>query len=121
MREAELRRDYHLVSDGNEGFAKQFFIAKRTIDFRRIEERHAAFDRGANKRATCLLVNGRPVPVAQSHTAEPDCRHFQIASSQFPLLRIHLFSTRSRAFPSRVPIPTILKGEASEPHHDACC
>src|SRR5580765_4260158 len=38
-REAELRRDYHLIANGGERFAHQLFVREGTVGFGRVEER----------------------------------------------------------------------------------
>jgi hypothetical protein len=84
--ESELRGDRDLPMERTEGFAHELFVRKRTVDFGRIEEGHASFDRHANQRDHLLLVCRRTVPKAHSHTAQADRRDFQIAFPQFALL-----------------------------------
>ena len=43
--ESELGRDHHLVAEGREGFADEFFVREWAVDFRGVEERDATFHR----------------------------------------------------------------------------
>ena len=43
--EPELRRDHHLIADGSERLADEFFVGERSVDFGGIEKGDAAFDR----------------------------------------------------------------------------
>src|SRR5262249_34066508 len=42
--ESELRGYHHLLTEGGEGFAHEFFVRERAVNFSGIEERNAAFD-----------------------------------------------------------------------------
>ena len=84
--EPELGGDHHLVTPGREGFTHELLVRKGTIDFRGIEERHAAFDGRAEQRDHLLLISRRTIGIAHAHTAEPDRRDFQVAISKFSLL-----------------------------------
>src|SRR5262249_45394473 len=42
--EPELGGDNHLLAEGREGFAHEFFVCERAVNFSGIEERDAAFD-----------------------------------------------------------------------------
>ena len=42
--EPELGGYHHLLADGSEGFAYEFFVCERAVSFSRIEECYAAFD-----------------------------------------------------------------------------
>ena len=84
--ESELGGDHHLLAEGSERFAHQFFVGERAVDFRRIEEGDAAFDGCANQRDHLLLVCRRAVAKAHAHAAEPDGRDFQVAVSKFAFL-----------------------------------
>ncbi len=84
--ESELRRDHHLPAEGSEGFAHEFLVLERTIDFRGVEEGDAAFNRRANHRDHRLLFPCRAVARAHAHAAQPEGRDFQITFSKFALL-----------------------------------
>ena len=86
--EPEFGGDHHLLAERSEGFAHEFFVGERAVDFGGVEERDAAFDGGAKKSGHLLLVFGRAVGKAHSHAAEPDGRDFQIAFSKFALLHL---------------------------------
>jgi hypothetical protein len=43
--EPELRGDHHLVTERSQSPANELLVHKRPTYFRRVEERHAAFDR----------------------------------------------------------------------------
>jgi len=85
--EPELGRDHHLPAHGSEGLAHEFFIHERTVDFRGIEERHAAFDRSPNERNHLpFRPRYRSVTGTQPHAAKAHGRDFKIAFSQFAFL-----------------------------------
>src|SRR5215467_1835536 len=84
--ESKLRRDRYLLSKWRECFSDQFLIRERAVNLRCIEESDAALHGGTNERDALLPLHGRPVPKAQSHAAESDGGHFQIAFSNFALL-----------------------------------
>ena len=92
--EPELGGDHHLLAEGSEGFAHEFFVRERAVDFGGIEECDAAFDGRPDQRDHLLLVCSRTVAEAHSHAAEPESRNFQVAFSQFALL--HCFSSCHR-------------------------
>ena len=55
----ELGGDHHLPTEGSEGFAHEFFVYVRAIDFGRVEERDAAFNGSVQKRViSCLSLGG---------------------------------------------------------------
>ena len=57
--EPELGGDHHLLAEGSEGFAHEFFVRERAIDFGGVEERDAAFDgRRISEIISCLSVGG---------------------------------------------------------------
>ena len=79
--EPELGGDHHLLAEGSEGFAHEFFVGERAVDLGGVEECDAAFHGGPEKSGHLLLVFGRAVGKAHSHAAEPEGRDFQIALS----------------------------------------
>ena len=89
--EAELGGDHHLVTEGSESFAHEFFVGERAIRFSGIEECDAAFDRRPNQRDPLLLVYrlGRSqssVPCSRARwPILPDC-FFQVCVFAFLLL-----------------------------------
>ena len=92
--EAELGGYHHLSTKGGEGFADEFFVCERAVNFSGVEECYAAFHRCVKKRDHLLLVCRRPVGKAHSHAAEPDSRDFQVAISKFALLHCVSFQER---------------------------
>src|SRR5438874_13236908 len=52
--EPELGRDHDLLTHRSESLAHELFIHERTVNFRGIEERDAAFDRCPNERNQLL-------------------------------------------------------------------
>ena len=84
--EPKFCRDHHLLTEGGKAFAHELFVGERAVDFRRIEEGHAAFDGGAEKNEHLLSVFGRTIGIAHSHTTEPESRDFQVALSKYPFL-----------------------------------
>ena len=88
--EPELGRDYHLISKRGQRIAHQFLVRERAVDRCGVEERHAAFDGGANHCNPMLPVSRLPVAEAESHGAVADRRHVQIAMAQFAFLHRHV-------------------------------
>ena len=81
--EPELGGNHHLLAERRERFAHQFLVDERTIDFSRIEQGDAAFDRRPDQRDHRLLVGSRTVAIAHAHAAEAESRNFQITFSKF--------------------------------------
>ena len=88
--EPELGGDHHLLAEGSERFAHEFFVRERAVDLGGVEERDAAFDGRPDQRDHLLLVLGRAVAEAHSHAAEPEGRDFQVALSEFAFLHFLL-------------------------------
>src|SRR5208283_5910840 len=65
--ESELGGDDHLATERREGFADEFLVRERAIDFGGIEERDAEFDGFPNQRDHLLLVGSRAVTKAHAH------------------------------------------------------
>src|SRR5438552_7658342 len=88
--EPELGRDHHPVAHGGESLAHEFFTHERTVDFRGIEERDAAFDRSPNER-NHLLPCPRHCAVTgtQPHAAKPMAETSRLL---FPSLRFCIAS-----------------------------
>src|SRR5450755_1362882 len=74
--EAELGRDYHLLTKGLDGLAHQFLIRKRAVSLSGIEKRHTQFERLPDERDRLLPLRRGAVTKTQSHTAEADGGHF---------------------------------------------
>jgi hypothetical protein len=71
--EPELRREYNLGANRSEGFADQFLVNERPVDFGRIEEGHAAIHGCPQEQDHFLTVSRRVgIAFAHSHTAETD-------------------------------------------------
>src|ERR1700730_527644 len=84
--ETEFGGYHYLLAERSKRFAHKFFVCKRAVHFGGIEKRYAEFYGFPKKRDHLLLVLGRAVAKAHSHTAQADGRHFQITLSKFPLL-----------------------------------
>ena len=104
--EPELGGDHHLLAEGGEGFAHEFFVRVRAVDLGGVEEGDAAFDGRPEQGNHLLLVLGRAVGEAHPHAAEADGRDFQAAVSEFALLHVvppdsipNFASMRGRARP----------------------
>src|SRR2546421_11915967 len=86
--ETELGSDHYFFTERSECFACEFFVRERTVHFSSIEKRHTLFKCRSNQRNHLLLVLGRTVAKAHSHTAEPDRRNVQISFPKLALLHI---------------------------------
>ena len=75
----ELRGDHDLPSERRQGFADKLLVRVRTVDFRRVEERHPTIDGGAEQGQHGVPVRNRAVGPAHAHAAEPHRRHVQSA------------------------------------------
>ena len=82
--EPELGGDHHLLAEGSEGFADEFFVREWAVDFGGVEEGDAAFDGRPNQRDPLLLFYGWPVgkssvPCSRVRSLKlPDC-FFQVS------------------------------------------
>src|SRR5271157_1372005 len=94
--EPEFGGDHYLPAEGSEGFADEFFVQERAVDFCGVKECDAAFNGSTEKRGHLLLVFGRAVGKTHSHAAEPQSRNFEIAFSKFALLHCFSFKVLSR-------------------------
>src|SRR5205085_4530405 len=65
--ETELRRDDGAVSHRCERLADDLFVHEGTVGFRRVEERDAALERGANEGDRVDFVRRRTEPEAETH------------------------------------------------------
>src|SRR5436190_12303230 len=88
--EPELGCYHHLFTKWSQRFANELFVREWTVNFSCIEKRNPAFNCRPNQRHHLILVFGRTVAKAHSHTTQADSRHFQIALSKFPLLHCFL-------------------------------
>ena len=84
--ESKFSRDHDLIAKRRESFADEFLVYKRPVNLRRVKKRDAVLDRRTDQRDAVLSFDRRPVAKTQPHTAEPDCRYFQIAFSKFSFL-----------------------------------
>src|SRR5580692_3072212 len=84
--EPELGGDHHFSTERTQGFAHEFFVGKRAVDFSRVEECDASLHSGADDRDHFLRVSGGAVAKAHSHAAEPKSRDLQVAFSKFSCL-----------------------------------
>src|SRR5271168_378523 len=98
--DAELGRDYELVSAPANRAADQLLVAMRPVGVGRVPERDAEFER-ALEGVHRLRVVARPVEIRHAHTSEAERRYLQSASAKFPgfhffsLLRVARSSTAS--------------------------
>src|SRR5438477_12426905 len=90
--ETELGSDHYFFTERSERFACEFFVRERTVHFSGIEKRHTLFKCRSNQRNHLLLVLGRTVAKANSHTAEHYSRDLQVALSMFSFLHWVSFS-----------------------------
>src|SRR5438270_13086831 len=86
----EFGGDDHPVTNRGEGLAHQLFVGERTVYFGGVEERDPAVEGRADQGDPGLLFDGRAVPVAQAHAAEPEGRHFEVALTEFTLVHFAL-------------------------------
>src|SRR4029450_10066301 len=85
--ETEFGGYHYLPAEWSQRFADQFFVCKRTVHFSGIKKCYAELDGLPQQRDHLILVFGRTVAKAHSHTAEPNGGHFQrIALSKFAVL-----------------------------------
>src|SRR4051812_17217510 len=91
---AELGRDDPLRANRRKGLTQQFFVRKRSVVFRRVEEGDAAVDRGADQRDHFLRLAGRPVIAAHAHAAKSERRYLKTGLAEFALL--HFFSFKPK-------------------------
>lgn len=71
----ELGGDLHLVAEGLQCFADEFFAGIRSVHFGGIEERHAVLDRRADRSDRLLFWHRRIVVAGKIHAAGADFRH----------------------------------------------
>src|ERR1700733_13596775 len=88
--EAELGRDHHLIADRRERLPHQNLIREWAIDLSRIEECDAHLYSLMHQGNHLLLILNHSIRGVHSHTTEAQCRYFQIAVSQLPLLHFLL-------------------------------
>ena len=84
--ESKLRWDHHLFAKWRQRFADEFFVRKRALDLRRIEESDAALGRVADELDRFGLAERPAVAEVEAHAAEADRRNFEAALSEFSLL-----------------------------------
>jgi hypothetical protein len=80
---AEFGGDHDIVAKRSESFADEFLVRERSVHWRGVKGRNAAFGRGTEERDDLLLVFRGPIGSAHSHAAEADGGNFQTAISQF--------------------------------------
>src|SRR5205085_7998375 len=74
-----------------EGFADEFFVGERAVDFGGVEKGDATFDGGANERDAVLLGNCGTEAETEAHAAEPKGGDFEVTFAENALL--HDFSS----------------------------
>src|SRR5207244_2558492 len=88
--ESELRCNHDMLAERRQRLADEFFVRERTVDFSRVEQRHAASDRGVDERDGLLPVGGgtvgpvspmQPYPIADTcNPLLPSVRFFMLVS-----------------------------------------
>ena len=79
--ESEFGGDGHLAAEGREGFADEFLVGERAVNFGGIEERDTLFDGRADDGDHLLFIPRRAITKAHTHAAEAEGGDFQIALS----------------------------------------
>ena len=74
---AEFGGDHDLSVKRRQSFAHEFFVGKRPIYFRGVEECDAVFHSGTEKSDHLLLFFWRAIGPTHSHAAKADGRNFQ--------------------------------------------
>lgn len=92
-RKAEFRRYDHLVTKRCQGFAYQFFIDERAVGLGGIEKGDTPLEGRSDQPDGYLLVRGRPITIAQSHTAIAERRHFETVATEFAFLHWYILSS----------------------------
>ena len=67
--ESELGGDDHFAAERSEGFADEFLVGERAIDFGGVEERDALFDGRADEGDHLLFIPGGAIAEAHAHAA----------------------------------------------------
>jgi hypothetical protein len=67
----ELRGDDDLIANGSQGVSHELLVRERTVDLRRVEERHAEVHCLPDQRDRLVPVERGAAMVAQTHAAEP--------------------------------------------------
>src|SRR5262249_13490939 len=78
--DAELRGDHDAIAPAADRFAAELLVVADPLQFRRIEKIDAKVER-APKRRDRLVFVALPVELRHAHTAEPEARNSQRASS----------------------------------------
>ncbi len=94
--EAEFGGDYDLLAERSEGFADEFFVRERAINFSRVEERDPAIHGCVEKRRHLLFVFGWAVGKAHTHAKDIAgivlqlviCAALQSSDAAFPVGRL---------------------------------
>jgi hypothetical protein len=102
----EFRRDHDLAAERRQRLADQLLVRVRSVDFCRIEERHAAFDRGVEQRHHGVSVRNRAVGPTHAHASQANRRDLETALPKFPCLHVHASReiALSVAFPGHSPV-----------------
>ena len=87
--EAELRGDDHAALEWLKSLADQALIRERPVDFGRVKESHATFDRRPDERYHLAPVGNNAAMVVHAHAAEADRRDFRLVASKFSHLHRH--------------------------------
>ena len=68
--EAEFRGDHDLIANRPQSLPDDLLIAEWSIDFRRIEEGHAAFHGRSDEGHTLLVAEGMAIHDVEAHAAK---------------------------------------------------
>jgi hypothetical protein len=101
IHEAELCRNYWLVLDRCERFAKQFFIRERAVRFGSIEECHACVVRSSDQLDRRCFFGRRPIAEAEPHATESESRNLKPALAQLSLLHTPKLAVLIKASPAK--------------------
>ena len=84
--EAELGGDHHLVAEGCQRLAEQFFVVAGAVGFGGIKESDTQLECAADQFDGGATLGGRTVAVAQAHAAQTDGGNFQPAFTKCSFL-----------------------------------
>src|SRR5215469_2738890 len=86
----EFRRQHNFFALPANRFPNQFLILERPVNVRRVEKIDSQLERPVNRRDRFLVV-ARAIKLRHPHTAEPNLRNREAASS--PFARLHVLTS----------------------------
>jgi hypothetical protein len=72
--EAELRRDHRLLANRSESVSDEFFVYKRPVRFRRVEESDSTLKGTPQQRDHLPSIARRVVDAGHAHATQPTSR-----------------------------------------------